>query len=111
MQMTGLQAVITLLMVALGAIATRFLPFIIFPENRPVPKYITYLGRVLPPAVIGLLVVFCLKGVRPLNYPYALPEIIAVAVTAALHWWRENVLLSIVCGTAVYMILTQFVFI
>lgn len=109
--MTTTQSVITLLIIALGTIITRFLPFVLFPDSRPVPRYMTYLGRVLPAAVVGLLVVFCLKDAAPLTYPYALPELIGVAVTAALYIWRENVLLSILFGTVTYMIMTQFVFV
>lgn len=71
---------------------------------------VAYLGRVLPPAMMGLLVVYCLKGVSWTAAPHGAPELIAVAVTAALHWWRGNVLVSIAGGTAVYMLLVQLVF-
>lgn len=108
--MTVPQLFITIGVVALGTIVTRFLPFILFPPNRDTPKYIVYLGRVLPSAVIGLLVIYCLKGVKPLAWPYGLPELIGIAVTAALHIWKRSLLLSIGVGTVLYMVLIQTIF-
>ena len=95
---------------AAGTQLTRWLPFWLFPEKRDPPPVVAYLGRVLPPAMMGLLVVYCLKGVSWTAAPHGAPELIAVAVTAALHWWRGNVLVSIAGGTAVYMLLVQLVF-
>lgn len=108
--MTVPQLFITIGAVALGTIVTRFLPFILFPPNRDTPKYIIYLGRVLPSAVIGLLVIYCLKGVKPLAWPYGLPELIGIAVTAGLHIWKRSLLLSISVGTILYMVLIQTIF-
>lgn len=104
------QAAATIAAVVLGTMATRFLPFFVFPANRPVPKYVQYLGKVLPYAVIGLLVVYCLKNVSVLSAPYGLPELIAVSAVVGLHLWKRNMLLSIGGGTALYMLLVQFVF-
>lgn len=101
---------IAVAVIALVTIALRFAPFLIFGGKHKTPEAITYLGKVLPFAIMGMLVVFCLKGVTPLNYPYGLPELISCAVVVALHVWKRNTLLSIVCGTACYMILIQFVF-
>ena len=89
---------------------TRALPFLFFSDVARAPKVILYLGRVLPPAMIGMLVVYCLKAVDLHTAPFGLPEGIAVCVTAALHVWRRNNLISIFGGTALYMLLVQFVF-
>ena len=108
--MTKLEMLLTVLAVALGTQITRWLPFLLFPENRQPPAVARQLGQLLPPAVMGLLVVYCLKSVAPLAFPYGAPEAIAIAVTALLHGWKRNVLLSIAGGTAVYMLLVQTVF-
>jgi len=110
MTMNVAQQVITIAMVVLGTMLTRFLPFFVFPSGRPTPHYIQYLGRVLPPAVIGLLVIYCFKDVSFLSGSRGVPELIGVAVTALLHFWKKNMLLSIAGGTIVYMILVQMVF-
>lgn len=90
--------------------ALRFAPFAVFGEGRRTPAYIEYLGRVLPYAVMGMLVVFCLKNVSFIAAPHGLPEFISVAVVALLHAWRHNTLLSILAGTVCYMLLVQLVF-
>ena len=110
MQMTFWQAALILLAVTLGTQLTRWLPFWLFPENREPPKIVSYLGRVLPAAMMGLLVVYCLKGVSWTAAPHGVPEVLSVAVVAALHKWKGNVLLSIAGGTALYMLLVQVVF-
>ena len=110
MTLTPAQTLGIILAVAAGTQLTRWLPFWLFPEKRRPPPVVTYLGKVLPAAMMGLLVVYCLKGVSWTAAPHGAPELIAVAVTAALHWWRGNVLLSIAGGTAVYMALVQIVF-
>lgn len=110
MRLTTVQTLVILLAVAAGTQITRWLPFVLFPEHREPPKVVAYLGRVLPPAMMGLLVVYCLRSVDLLSGSHGLPEAIAVAVIAALHLWKRNVLLSIAGGTAVYMLLVQAVF-
>ena len=107
MTMTLTQAVITVAAVVLGTMTTRFLPFILFPEGRKTPAYIQYLGKVLPFAVIGLLVVYCLKDVSFLTAPFGIPELLGIAVTAALHLWTRNMLISISGLTVNYMVLIQ----
>ena len=97
-------------MVVLGTALTRFLPFLLFPAGKPTPKYIRYLGKVLPPAVFGLLVVYSLKDVNLFAGSHGVPEAISVALVAALHLWKRNMLLSIAGGTICYMALVQFVF-
>ncbi len=108
--MTTTQQLITILMISLGTMAMRFLPFLIFPAGKPTPKYIQYLGRVLPGAVFGMLVVYCLKNVSVTVFPFGIPELIGIAVTAVLHLWKKQMILSMGAGTIVYMILVQFVF-
>ncbi|MGM7724298.1 branched-chain amino acid transporter permease [Metabacillus sp. Hm71] len=110
MTMNITQQIITIAMVVLGTMLTRFLPFMIFPSGKPTPNYVQYLGKVLPSAVIGLLVIYCFKDVSLLSGSHGIPEFIAVAVVAMLHFWKKNMLLSIAGGTIVYMILVQLVF-
>lgn len=107
MLMTPVQILIMILAVALGAIITRFLPFFLFPESKEPPKTVIYLGKVLPPAMMGLLVVYCLKNVSILKSPHGLPEMIAICVIVLFHRLKRNVLLSILSGTLVYMCLVQ----
>jgi len=95
---------------ALVTMALRFFPFLIFGENRKTPELINYLGKVLPYAIMGMLVVYCLKNISFLESPHALPELIACAVVALLHLWKRNTLLSIGAGTVCYMLLVQLVF-
>lgn len=109
--MTMPQLLITIAMVALGTMLTRFLPFLLFPAGRTTPKYIQYLGRVLPPAALGLLVIYCLKDVDFTASTHGLPELISMALITALHIWKKNTLLSIAAGTVCYMALVQFVFV
>ena len=110
MTLTPAQTLSIILAVAAGTQLTRWLPFWLFPEKKVPPRVVTYLGSVLPAAMMGLLVVYCLKGVAWLSAPHGAPELIAIAVVAMLHWWRGNVLVSIAGGTAVYMLLVQVVF-
>ena len=97
-------------MVVLGTLLTRFLPFILFPAGKPTPKYVRYLGKWLPPAVFGLLVVYCLKDVNLLSGSRGIPEAMAIALVVLLHVRKRNMLLSIAGGTIFYMLLVQFVF-
>ena len=108
--MTLAQQIITIAVVVAGTMITRFTPFLIFPSGKPTPKYIQYLGRALPSAVFGLLVVYCLKNVSVFSGSHALPEIISVAAVVVLHVWKRQMLLSIAGGTVLYMLLVQLVF-
>ena len=99
-----------ILVVALTTFATRVIPFLVFPKGKEIPKTVQYLGKVLTPAVIGMLVVYCLKGTTPLVAPYGIPELISVTAVAVLHVWKRNNLLSIGVGTVLYMFLIQVVF-
>lgn len=101
---------ITVGLIILATVIMRFLPFVLFPDNKPTPRFIHYLGIVLPGAVFGLLMVYALKGVSILGGSHGLPELIGIAVTAAVHLWKKQMLLSISAGTVCYMLLVQFVF-
>ena len=102
--------VLMIVVASIVTMATRFLPFLIFGEKRKTPPIITYLGKVLPGAIIAMLVIYCLKDVQFLQAPHGIPELIGCAVVAALHVWKRNSLLSIGAGTVCYMLLVQFVF-
>lgn len=104
------QKIITVALVVLGTMLTRFLPFIMFPADKPTPKYIQYLGKVLPSAVFGMLVIYCLKNVSICTGSHGLPELISVAAVIGLHVWKRQMLLSIGGVTILYMLLVQFVF-
>jgi branched-subunit amino acid transport protein AzlD len=103
----------SLLIVAVMAVftaLTRFLPFLAFPEGRKRPKVITYLGTVLPYALIGMLVIYCFKSVSVFAYPYCIPELLAVVLVVLLHIWKRNTLISVFGGVIFYMVLVQCVF-
>lgn len=99
-----------ILLVAVTTFATRVTPFIVFPKGKEIPKTIQYLGKVLTPAIIGMLVVYCLKSTKMMSAPYGIPEMISVVTVAVLHIWKRNNLLSIGVGTVLYMVLIQTVF-
>lgn len=105
-----LHSILIIAVAALVTAALRFAPFLIFGKGRRTPPLITYLGKVLPCAIIGMLVVYCMKDVQPLQYPYGIPELLGCAIVALLHVWKRNSLLSIGVGTLAYMLLTQLVF-
>lgn len=111
MTMTSTQAIITILIVGLVTLFIRLFPFALFPGNKAIPKYVSYLGKVLPLATIGMLIIYCLKDVSFGAYPHGLPEASAVAIVIALQLWRHNSLLSIGSGTLAYMILAQLIFV
>ena len=97
-----------ILVMAIGTALLRFLPFLVF--HKSTPPYIAYLGKVLPPALIGMLVIYCFKDVRFAAAPHGLPELIAAGCVVILHAWKRNSLISILGGTAIYMLLVQVVF-
>ena len=89
-------------------ILLRAAPFLVF--KKKIPVYVMYLGQVLPAAIIGMLVIYCLKDIKPLSAPFGAPELIAGLLVVGLHAWKRKILLSILAGTAAYMLLTQMVF-
>ncbi len=107
--MSTVETILTIGAVVAGTMLTRFLPFIIFSKIKP-PKFVSYLGHVLPAAVIGLLIVYCLKD-AVFTPVHGLPEGIAILFIALLHIWRKNTFLSLGFGTVFYMILVQYIFI
>lgn len=96
---------------ALITAALRFIPFLVFGGKRKTPAFIAYLGKVLPFAIMGMLVVFCLKNVSLTAYPHGIPELLGVLTVAGLHIWKRNTLLSIIAGTVVYILLVNFIFV
>ncbi len=108
--MTLTQEIVTIALCAFGTMITRFLPFIVFRSDKPTPKYIQYIGNALPPAIFGMLVIYCLKDVSLFGGSHGIPEAIAIIAVIALHLWKKNMLLSIAGGTVCYMLLVQFVF-
>ena len=108
--MTSTEMVIIVAIVVAGTLLTRFGAFLVFPPGKKAPDFVLYLGKALPAAVMGMLVVYTFKETVVLAYPYGIPELIALLVTVGLHLWKRNMLISIGVGTAVYMILVQAVF-
>lgn len=108
--MHNLHDILLIALVALVTIGLRFLPFLIFRENRTTPPIVAYLGQILPFAIMGMLVVYCLKDVVITAAPFGIPEFLGCAVVALLHLWKRNTLLSIGAGTLCYMLLVQFIF-
>ena len=111
MRLTDYQALVIMLCIVAGTFATRSLPFLLFPESKKQPKLVEYLSQTIPAAMMGLLVVYCLKGVELFSWSHGLPEAIGVGTTVLLHLWKKNVLLSILVGTVVYMVMVQMVFV
>lgn len=108
--MPDIHAALIIAVVALVTAGLRFLPFLIFGENKTTPPLITYLGQVLPFAIMGMLVIYCLKDVSFVSGSFGIPEVLSCAVVALLHIWKRNTLLSIGAGTVCYMLLVQFLF-
>ena len=104
------QQLITIAMIVLGTALTRYLPFMLFPAGKQTPPYVRYLGKVLPSAVFGLLVIYCLRNVNVLGGTYGIPELLAITLVIVLHLWKRQMLLSIAGGTIFYMILVQTLF-
>jgi len=102
----------TILSIVVMAVVTallRFLPFIIFRGDKKTPEFISYLGKVLPYAIMGMLVVFCLKSVDFTGGVHGLPEIVSILVIVIAHWWKKNTILSILAGTICYVVIVNFV--
>ena len=103
-------AIAAIAVMAIVTFLTRVLPFLLFDRGESPPKLVLYLGRVLPPALIAMLIVYCLRGVSFSTPGGWVPQLLCVAVVVALHLWKHNNLLSIFGGTVLYMVLVQAVF-
>lgn len=108
--MNNMHSIMLVAVIAGITMLLRFLPLWVFGNNKQTPKLIQYLGKVLPYAIMGMLVVFCLKGVSLQSAPHGVPELIACSIVVGLHVWKRNTLISIVGGTVCYMVLVQLVF-
>ena len=104
------EKIIIIFAMFLATVIMRFLPFMLFPDNKPTPKFIHYLGKVLPAAVFGFLIIYCLKNVSIFEGSHGIPELIAILITAAAHLWKKQMLISIAAGTISYMLMVQFIF-
>ncbi len=110
MPISAEKSLLIILVVSLTTFFTRVIPFLLFPKGKEIPSLVKYLGKVLPPAVIGMLIIYCFKFVNFFTYPHAAPELIAASAVVLLHVWKRNNLLSIGVGTVLYMFLIQNVF-
>lgn len=110
MPLSAEKSLLIIIVVAFTTFSTRALPFLVFPKDKEIPDSVKYIGKVLPPAVIGMLIVYCLKSVNLLVYAHGIPELIAIVTVIVLHVWKRNNLLSIGIGTVLYMFLIQQVF-
>ncbi|GIM28387.1 hypothetical protein CPJCM30710_10530 [Clostridium polyendosporum] len=108
--MTLIQQIFIIGMVVLGTVFTRVIAFAVFPADKSTPDYIKYLGKVLPSAVLGMLVIYCYKGIDISVGSHGLPELSAGIVVAVLQLWKKNMFLSIAAGTIFYMVLVQLIF-
>lgn len=111
MPLTNTQAILIIGVAAIATFSTRLFPFALFNGKKEPPKFIKYLGDILPLAIIGALIVYCLKDFLKGDVNYIIPQLIGVAVTALVHLWKRNTLLSIAVGTIGYMLLIHFVFV
>lgn len=109
-EMTLTQQIVTVAVIVGGTMLTRFLPFLLFPAGKSTPKFVQYLGKVLPAAVFGLLIIYCLRNVSVFTGSHGIPELIAIGVVVGLHLWKRQMLLSIASGTICYMLLVQLAF-
>lgn len=104
------EQIITIVLMGLSVMLTRFIPFILFPTEKHTPRFVLFLGKYLPSAVFGMLVVYCLKDIKFADSTNGLPELIGIAITSMIHFWRKNMMLSIAGGTIAYMIMVQLIF-
>lgn len=106
--MTTTEQILTISLCALATMLTRFLPFIVFSENKKTPAFIQYLGKTLPSAIFGMLVVYCLRNVDIMQGSHGIPEAVSIVITICLHLWKRQMLLSIAGGTVTYMLFIHF---
>ena len=109
--MTTTHALLTIVVMALITFGTRVAAFLLFDRGAEPPKIILYLGKMLPPAVIAMLIIYCLKDVDFTSLSHIVPQLLAVATVVVLHLYKRNNLISILGGTVLYMFLVQVVFV
>ena len=107
---SSMTALLIIAVTALFTFLTRAVPFLFFGGKKTSPPWILFLGRVLPPAIIAILVIYCLRNITPTAFSFGIPEIIAVLTAAGLQKYKHNNLLSILCSTVLYMIMVQTIF-
>ncbi len=110
MPLSPIHSLVIIIVTAAVTFLTRLIPFLLFPAGKQIPKVVQYLGKVLPPAVIGMLIIFCFKNVSITSASHGIPELICAVLVVVLHIWKRNNLLSIGSGTVLYMVLIQTVF-
>ena len=108
--MTDTHVIATVVIASVITAALRFAPFLIFGKGCKTPELVAYLGKVLPCAIMGMLVVYCLKDISLTSAPFGIPELLGCLIVAGLHIWKRNTLLSIGLGTLCYMLMVQFLF-
>lgn len=104
------QQIIIISVCVIGTMLTRFLPFLIFSSKKPTPAYVQYLGKALPSAIFGMLVIYCLKDISIFKGSHGIPELLSIVFVGILHIWKRQMLVSIAGGTILFMLLIQFVF-
>jgi branched-subunit amino acid transport protein AzlD len=92
---------------ALVILGTRAFPFLLFSKREP-PAVLRFIEKYIPPMVMAILIVYCLRTANWTSPPFGIPEIASLALVAALHIWKSNAMLSILCGTALFMLLSKF---
>lgn len=107
--MSIFEQIITIAIIIVCTVFTRAIAFILFPAGKPTPQYVTYLGKVLPAAALGMLVIYCMKDYNLLAETHAIPELLSIATVCMLHFWKKNMFLSIVGGTAIYMVIVNYI--
>lgn len=111
MNYSNIYTLSAILVISAVTFGTRAAPFILFGRGKATPKYIVYIGNYLPPAVIAMLIIYCLKNISLFTFPFGIPEIIGIITVVVLHIWKRNNLISIICGTVIYMIAVQYIFV
>jgi branched-subunit amino acid transport protein AzlD len=111
MNVNNKYTLIAILVIAIVTFIIRIAPFIFFGKGKATPKYIVYIGNYLPPAVISMLIIYCLRNVNISAFPFGAPEAIGIITVAILHIWKRNNLISIIGGTVIYMIGVQLIFV
>ncbi len=110
MNVNSRYSLIAILVAGIVTFAIRLMPFVLFGNGKTTPKYVNYIGNYLPPAVMSMLIIYSLRNVTLSSFPFGLPELMGILAVIALHLWKRNNLISIIGGTALYMIGIQFIF-